>query len=301
MVLFALISCSSEKPADMQAKKEAGTGEGAVSETAQTPSGAAGAYSIEITPKDANRSSVITLTPKGFNIADAKVEWTINGYKVAAANPSQLNAMETRKGDRVQAKAAVKGTEILSNTLQISNAPPEITSVKLTPEFFKPGDTIGVEASAKDIDGDDVTIFYEWTKNNEPAGKGRQIGATVKRGDKISVKITPFDGEVYGKPVVLEREIQNMPPVISDDRRFNFDGKTFAYQVRATDPDGDPLTFSLKSGPAGMTIDSRTGMIQWSVPQDFKGKATFTVSVNDGHGGEAVYNIKVSIGDADKK
>ncbi|GAB4406303.1 MAG: hypothetical protein OHK0032_01200 [Thermodesulfovibrionales bacterium] len=42
-------------------------------------------------------------------------------------------------------------------------------------------------------------------------------------------------------------------------------------------------------------IDS-TGLIKWKVPSDFKGKATVTVSVTDGHGGEALYNFEVTIG-----
>ena len=76
------------------------------------------------------------------------------------------------------------------------------------PEVFKAGDALYIEASGSDIDGDAVTIIYEWIKNREPAGSSKQIGIPIKRGDKISVKITPFDGEAYGKPIVLNREIK---------------------------------------------------------------------------------------------
>ena len=90
------------------------------------------------------------------------------------------------------------------------------------PETFKAGDTLYVDVVGSDIDGDEVTILYEWTKNGEPAGTEKQIGVPIKRGDKISIKITPFDGETYGQPVVLRREIGNLPPVIIEDKSIYF-------------------------------------------------------------------------------
>ena len=53
--------------------------------------------------------------------------------------------------------------------------------------------------------------------------------------------------------------------MIVDHKNFNFDGSVYTYQVKATDPDEDKLTYSLKSAPAGMTIDPKTGAIQWNV------------------------------------
>ena len=168
---------------------------------------------------------------------------------------SQLNTAEIKKGDKVQAKATIQGKEILSNTIQIRNSPPVISKVKILPEVFKTGDTLSVDVSASDADGDEVTVSYEWTKNGEPAGNSKRIETPLRRGDKISVRITPFDGETYGRWGVVDREIVNLPPMIIEDTIFNFDGKMYSDQIKATDPDGDTLTYSLKSAPSGMTID----------------------------------------------
>jgi hypothetical protein len=93
----------------------------------------------------------------------------------------------------------------------------------------------------------------------------------------------------------LHREISNLPPVITEHREFKFDGKVYAYQVKASDPDEDALVYSLKSAPKGMSIDQSTGLINWPVPPEFKGDAEATAVVDDGHGGTALYQLKITI------
>jgi hypothetical protein len=287
LTLLFFLSCSAEKPA--------GT-----SQPGASP-GISGSYSLEIVPANATRNSTIHLIARGFPTSDAKIEWLVNGIPVIGSAGDNFNTSETKKKDTVQARAEVQGKDLLSNIVEIQNSPPEIKNVKLLPEVSKSGNFLSVEASGSDIDGDDVTILYEWTKNGEPAGDGKQIASPLKRGDKVDVKITPFDGEAYGRSVILHREIVNLPPVIIENNKHRFDGNTYIYQVEATDPDGDPLTYSLKSGPPGMTIDSASGLIKWNVPANFTGKAPFTVLVTDGHGAEASRGLTLNIKPEQKK
>jgi len=151
-----------------------------------------------------------------------------------------------------------------------------------------------VMADGSDKNGNKVSLRFQWTKNGEPAGAGDTISG-FKRGDKISVMVTPFDDQGNGLPRSLTTEIKNTPPRIIEHQQTNFDGKVWSYQVKATDADGDPLTYSLKTAPQGMTINSTTGFIKWEVPPEFVGKAPVTVSVSDGQGGEATYNFDVTI------
>jgi len=296
IALFFFLSCSSEQPAEVISQKPS-EAENTVVSGISKEAIFVGEHivSLEIAPTDASRNSVIYVIPRGFNLTDAKIEWLVNGKLTNTPVAHQFKAVDAKKGDEVQAKAIIQGKEILSNIIQIKNTPPEISKVKILPEIFKPGDTLSVEVSGSDIDGDEVTINYEWTKNGEPAGNDKKIETSLKRGDKISVRITPFDGEAHGRTVILHREIANMPPVIMEGKKYDFDGKTYSYQVKATDPDGDPLTYSLKSAPPGMTINPSTGLIQWSVPSDFKGNASFTVNVTDGHGGEVMQRFTLEI------
>jgi len=295
IILFFFLSCSSEKPSDVSTQKPSAAGGGGVSETSQTQvSTTVSSYSLQIVPVNATRNSAIYLIAQGFKPSDVKIEWLVNDKITGSPAVSQINTAEMKKGDKVQAKATIQGKEVLSNTIQIKNSPPVISKVKILPEVFKPGDTLSVEVSGSDIDGDEVTISYEWTKNGELAGNGKRIEVLLKRGDKVDVKITPFDGEVYGHPVILHREIVNLPPMIIEDKKYNFDGKIYTYQIKATDPDGDPLTYSLKTAPPGMTIDT-SGLIKWNVPPEFTGKTPITVSVTDGHGGESLQSLTLDI------
>jgi hypothetical protein len=250
---------------------------------------------LEITPVNVTRNSTIYIVSHGFTLSDAKIEWLVNGKVTTTPISSQFNALGTKKGDKVQAMITIQDKEIISNSVQIKNSLPEISKITFLPEVFKPGDTLSVEVSGSDTDGDEVTIAYEWTKNGEPAGNSKRIEVPLKRGDKFSVKITPFDGEAYGRPIVLPKEILNLPPMINEDKTFHFNGTVYTYQVKATDPDGDPLAYSFKSAPPGMTIDPSTGFVQWNVPSEFKGKAPITVSVTDGHGGEAIQSLTLEI------
>jgi hypothetical protein len=59
-------------------------------------------------------------------------------------------------------------------------------------------------------------------------------------------------------------------------------GFVYSYDVNATDPDGDTLTYTLSVAPSGMNIDYTTGIISWS-PSSFQLKDNgVVVKVSDG-------------------
>ena len=300
IITLFLLSCSSDKPdVSKQQAQEPGEVHSQTSQPVGSTTG--GSSSLEVVPVNATRTSRLYAVPHGFNLSEAKIEWLVNGALATSLKASEFDASATKKNDKIQARAIMQGKEIVSNIVQIGNSPPDISRVKIMPEVFKPGDTLSVDASGTDIDGDEVTLSYEWTKNGESAGNSRQIQLSLKRGDKLSVKITPFDGTDYGRSGVLNREIVNLPPMITDNRKYLFDGKRYSHQINATDPDGDSLTYSLKKAPSGMRIDSSSGLITWDVTSDFTGKASFTVAVADGHGGEVTQDLTLEIKPEQKK
>ena len=73
----------------------------------------------------------------------------------------------------------------------------------------------------------------------------------------------------------------NSSPVIeSDPVTTAKEGAAYTYDVEATDPNEDALTYSLTVSPTGMTINSTTGVIAWTPAA--AGSFEVTVEVSDG-------------------
>jgi hypothetical protein len=123
ITLFILLSCSSEKPAEVGSLKAPDkdvvkkTGTAMIPDTPDTEQ-----YSLEISPTDASRNSTFSIKPVGFNLTDAKIEWSVNKKPVTSPVSHRFKAIDAKKGDDVQAMATVHGKEIFSNTIKIKNA-----------------------------------------------------------------------------------------------------------------------------------------------------------------------------------
>ncbi|MEK7842212.1 MAG: cadherin repeat domain-containing protein, partial [Deltaproteobacteria bacterium] len=110
----------------------------------------------------------------------------------------------------------------------------------------------------------------------------------LKKGDLITLYVTPFDGKKKGKTRWSPtRMITNRPPVIISLPPIAISNGKYIYEVKANDPDGDILTFSIEDAPQGMTIDSATGVIQWDIP------AATDVEL------PPTYNIRIVVSDGD--
>ncbi len=283
LLILAVLLCSCERG------RESGR------TVAGGPAGAASSYTLEVLPHEASRSDTVRLVPRGFAVANARIDWLLNGLPAESATPDRFSLSQANKGDTLQAKALVQGEEVLSNTITVGNAPPEITGLTFLIDSTKPGNALGVAVTGGDADGDPVSYEYQWTINGKPAGTGARIGEPVKHGDTVVVRVTPFDGESYGRPAMLERRIENMPPVIQEHTDFQFDGSRYAYQVEATDPDGDPLHYAIAAPEPGMAIDEASGLFTWNVPKSFTGTKSVPIVVTDGHGGTTTYTIQITI------
>lgn len=67
----------------------------------------------------------------------------------------------------------------------------------------------------------------------------------------------------------------------------------WVYELEATDPDGDALTFDLVSGPDGATLVDTT--VRWTATNFLVGEHTFVLRVEDGRGGESEQTFTVTV------
>ncbi len=232
LVIIALLSTSLFLSCDPGQATRKSSAAGAASP------GGEGAYFLEVTPQEIVRGSAVGLIATGFDLSKATVVWLVNGRPLEGETGPQLSLAALEKGDAIRARAFFDGQEIQSDEIEIMNSPPVIAKVDVNPESNSAGGTIRVEPVGQDMDNDIVTFIFEWTKNGKPAGSGSSIEGPLKRGDEVTVKITPFDGTDHGESMVIRREIGNRRPMITAHREFSFDGSIYTYQVRASDPDG---------------------------------------------------------------
>lgn len=170
---------------------------------------------------------------------------------------------------------------------------PRVTALRLIPDPSRPTG-LGVEVQGTAPRGKGIDYEYAWTRNGEDGGKGKFLEGAAKRGDTLRVTVRPYDADGFGAPVSIERDVTNVPPAVGNPVEVSFDGSVWSARVPATDGDGDPLSFRLKEGPPGMTVDGE-GRVRWPVPAGYAGTASATVVVTDGAGGETAGTFRVTI------
>jgi len=81
-------------------------------------------------------------------------------------------------------------------------------------------------------------------------------------------------------PTIIENKT---PEIVSVSLKTATVGVLYTYDVNATDPNGDTLIYSLINKPVYMTIDSTTGVIEWTPPYSTPvGDYPVKVEVSDG-------------------
>ena len=232
-----------------------------------------------------------------------RYQWIVNERLVPGASAADFGAGQLKRGDRLSlevipldGKSEGPPTRI---TRIVGNAPPVVQVVRLEPLDAKAGDRIRAVVDGGDADGDAVRYSYRWMRNNQVALEGEHDSLETtgfSRDDSVAVVVTPHDASIYGKemssqPLVLGNRspkfISTTPAVLSQG--------LFSYAVAATDPENDPVTYSLEIGPQGMTIDGQTGHIRWVIPPALTGTHHVKVVARDTHNGWASQEFDVTL------
>ncbi|MBN2477067.1 MAG: PEP-CTERM sorting domain-containing protein [Pirellulales bacterium] len=112
--------------------------------------------------------------------------------------------------------------------------------------------------------------------------------ATLLADLTYSVTINGVDGAWYGD-LIMGGPVEGTPPTFTNLPTGVIDLGNYGtdvYDLDATEPDGDQMTFSLTSGPAGVEIDAMTGVVTWPGVHTPDGLYDIGVMVSDKDGSD---------------
>ena len=300
-------------------------GTAAVVLAATDPDGNQGkqSFSIRVTTTP-NRAPVFTATPVTYVAYPATYSYTASasdadgdnlGWKLLQAPVDmsineRTGAIAWKFASNVAGKFAVRvqvddrrgGQTEQAFEIQVpvyGNGAPTITS--RPPSQVRAGAVYSYTVSASDPEGE--TLSYRLASGPAAASwAGNQLSWATSAADvgvhALLIEVADTAGNVAQQNWQLEvlPASGNQPPVISSSPKVTaVAGGVYEYQVVASDRDGDPLSYRLLTGPAGMAI-SATGKLEWAVPAGFAGSETVEVQVADGRGGEVTQAFAIGVG-----
>ena len=106
-----------------------------------------------------------------------------------------------------------------------------------------------------------------------------------------------YSNVVSAHPTAIRSRIPiNYQPLIySSPIEHGMAGITYNYDVNATDPNNNPLSYTLVISPTGMDIDGSTGLISWLPPE--AGSYDVEVQVSDGQGEADTQSYTIVVGE----
>ena len=151
-------------------------------------------------------------------------------------------------------------------------------------------------------DGNNDPLTYTWTVDGQKlAAEGPQVtfGSEGRKPGTYNVQCTVSDGEESASAVstgtVRERIIPNKPPTI-ECQTSTMDvasGGSIDLRAKASDPDGDNLTYTWSS--TGGSVSGSGATATFNAAGVRAGSYTVTVTVADGRGGKASCSMTVNV------
>lgn len=224
-----------------------------------------------------------------------RYRWYVNGILVPGELSARLATENLKRGDLVMAEVIHFSNEramdvsYKTSALQIANTLPTVLTVGLPPQI-ELGEKVRAEVSLKDIDQDEIRARYRWWKNRDMVLETEEPVLELvgfARGDALRVSVIPHDGMGEGKEVSSPSiTIGNSPPQFTSMPPEAVPKGSYQYRLSAVDPDGDPVSFEIESGPPGMVIDAKRAQLNWSIPAALVGSHRIKIIAKDDQGGQ---------------
>ena len=245
-------------------------------------------YEMKATDADSDAVSYILLSePQGMtlNAQSGRLTW----MPAAGDLGNQSITLQVQDGHGGKT-TQIYNLSVVDGSL-VPNRPPLFTSTPIVSANIN--QTYIYQVKAEDADTNPLTYQLlsklDGMQINEQTGivtwqpNGTQLGTY-----EVIVQVADGRGGNATQRFMLQTqmELDDHDPIITTDANLRGAvGQSYVYQVKAVDPDHDPLTYRLINPPSGMTIDDKNGWIVWIPQSKDIGAHHVTVQVQDNRGG----------------
>ncbi len=186
----------------------------------------------------------------------------------------------------------------------IDNADP--TGLLTTDTTGDEGDSLYFGVITSDPGDDTVTATWSFGDGSDDV-TGHIVSHVFADDGAFTVTLTLTDEDGGEATYEVDVTVDNVAPIFQlplTAPAVAYEGSTYEATLVATDPGDDEVTFTLVSGPDGMTLDATTGEISWdpTFEQAAEGSASVTVRASDDEGAtaDADWDITIYYGDSDE-
>lgn len=154
-------------------------------------------------------------------------------------------------------------------------------------------------------DGNDVAVFAAnrslYTVTGQADGSVRVSSSRTGNDIATGVEIFRFtDGDYLWNPATKTltakpAQTNQAPTIIGMQSVEIHEDSPRQVTITASDPDGDPLTFTTSGAANGTVTGGTNGVFTYTPKSNFHGADSFAVTVSDGHGGAANYTAMFTV------
>jgi hypothetical protein len=260
----------------------------AISGTPATSAVVGAAYAFTPTATDADGNALT------FGIANRPSWATFNSSTGRLAGTPTSSNVGTFSSIVITVSDGQASAQLPAFTITVSNTGNRAPVISGTPPTsVTPGTTYSFQPTASDPDGDALTYSItnrpSWAWFSSSTGRLRGTPTSSHVGTYNNIVIRVSDGKASAQLPAFSIAVTtggttNRAPTISGTPATSvMQGTAYTFQPTASDPDSDPLTFSIANAPSWATFSTTTGRLQGTPTAGNVGTfSNITIRVSDG-------------------
>lgn len=226
---------------------------------------------VSIAPSTPDASDVLAARIDTANDAEGdelsyRYEWRRDGRLMPELTDDEVPAELTASGQLWELRVFPSDGRLVGEPgeaiVTIQNGVPTVSDVMLSSMAPRTNDLLTATVSAEDVDGDEVTLAYEWSVNGMtvPMATGASLDGAMhfNKGDTVTLTVTPSDADGPGAPVTsADVTVVNSPPTmpviaVSAQVSYGTEDIHCAIAEPSVDPDGDMIAYTASWTADGM-------------------------------------------------